>query len=239
LWCTLALLPPLKLKAQLAISTLLRVSLGTTMLGLVPPCAMLLVRPSRVGFILCATSCALAFFLCSFQVHEKHILLPLLPASLLAPRHPALFGWFASVASFSLYPLLKRDGQSLPYFVGQAAYFALSLHLEALVVQQRPVPSASLAQLIRIAMGTSLLGMLTLHLLEATVLPPSRYPDLHTVVFAAYSCLHFVVAYVATVIYQARIASTENAHTPQDKAAPETHQSLAFLFNRTSSIKEE
>ena len=71
-------------------------------------------RPSRLGFLLCAGSCGLAFFLCSYQVHEKHILLPLLPLSLVAHRAPLLFGWFATVACFSLYPLLKRDGLALP-----------------------------------------------------------------------------------------------------------------------------
>jgi hypothetical protein len=68
LWCTLALLPFLKLKAIFPLGTLLRLALGTTLLGLLPPCGLLLARPSRLGFLLCATACALSFFLCSFQV---------------------------------------------------------------------------------------------------------------------------------------------------------------------------
>ena len=59
LWCTLSLLPFLKLKALLSIPALLRLSLGATALGLLPPCALLLLRPSRAGFVLCAAACGL------------------------------------------------------------------------------------------------------------------------------------------------------------------------------------
>lgn len=37
-WCTLALLPPLKLKALLDVHTLVRLTLGCTLLALLPPC---------------------------------------------------------------------------------------------------------------------------------------------------------------------------------------------------------
>ena len=206
LWCTLSLLPRLKLKALLSISALLRLTLATTMLALLPPCAMLLLRPSRRSFLLAATACGLAFFLCSYQVHEKHILLPLLPASLLAASEPRLFGWLSAAAAFSLFPLLRRDGQVVPYAVLQLAQLVLPQLSGA-----PPLPRA-----VRAAMGVSALGMLTLHALEATVTPPARYPDLHTVAFAAYSCIHFALAYAATLFAMARAASTEQPHTPLD-----------------------
>ena len=142
-WCTLAL-TPLKLKHLLSIPTLVRLTLGVTLAALGPPCAMLLARPSRAGFLLGATACALAFFLLSFQVHEKHVLLPLLPAALLAPRCPAAFGWLAAVASFSMYPMLKRDGDPwslrLPYAVTQLLFTALSLDPAAFGLPRRPPP---------------------------------------------------------------------------------------------------
>ena len=124
------MVPYLKLKQRLAIPTLLRLSLATTLGALLPPCYLLLRRPSRAGFLLCATACGLAFFLCSFQVHEKHILLPLLPVALLGGRAPLLLGWLSTVAAFSLYPLLRRDGLALPYAVCQAGYLALAVALQ-------------------------------------------------------------------------------------------------------------
>ena len=286
LWCTLALLPFLKLKAIFPLGTLLRLALGTTLLGLLPPCGLLLARPSRLGFLLCATACALSFFLCSFQVrmhcprdlrcmhrprdlrcmhcprdlrcmhclntaiesghdcldlpvwqvHEKHILLPLLPAALLAPRQPTLFAWFATTAAFSLYPLLERDGQSLPYAVCQLGFLALTLALEpaapptspadpegkaatAAATADMPPPPLRLPWPVRAAMGLSLTGMVLLHVLKALVTPPTRYPDIHTVAFAAYSCVHFVAAYVAALGWQWHAIGVEEAHTPFDGRA--------------------
>ena len=253
LWCTLALLPFLKLKQTLSIASLLRLALLTTLGALLPPCVILLRRPSRLGFVLCATSCGLAFFLCSYQVHEKHILLPLLPASLLAHRQPALFGWFATVACFSLYPLLKRDGLSLPYAVLQLAFLVLSLALSPSRVppsraSAAPSPASALPlpPYAGAVMVASLCGMLLLHFLEASLPPPARYPDLHAVAFAAYSCAHFCLAYVVAVGTQWHVASRaagRDEHTPMDaegragKHEDETQLVFAFADELPSKAK--
>ena len=252
-WCTLSLVPFLKLKRMLSIGSLLKLALLATFGALVPPCALLLRSPSRLGFLLCATSCGLAFFLCSYQVHEKHILLPLLPLSLLAHRIPALFGWFATVACFSLFPLLKRDGLVLPYWLMQAAFLALSLALSpppppppppatsdklkqaggsewagAAKGASRPLPLPPYAATL---MAASVVGMLLLHALEALVTPPARYPDLHSVAFAAFSCVHFGLAYVAAVATQwaaAKSSAGDDEHTPLD--AEDAQPAISFLF---------
>ena len=50
-------------------------------------------RPSREGFVWCLANTAWAFFLFSFQVHEKSALLPLLPITMLALKAPRLATW--------------------------------------------------------------------------------------------------------------------------------------------------
>ena len=111
-WCTLALLPPLKLKSLLPVDKLLLLTTACTLGSLAPPCALplpisllttyhlpltthfllpshlllllaadyvlltarcvlLLLAPSRRGFLLCAVACGLGFFLLSFQVQDK------------------------------------------------------------------------------------------------------------------------------------------------------------------------
>jgi alpha-1,3-glucosyltransferase len=60
---------------------------------------------------------SLGFFLFSFQVHEKSILLPLLPATLLVLEEPISTTIFMNVAMFSMFPLLKREDVVLPYFL--------------------------------------------------------------------------------------------------------------------------
>ena len=220
IWCTLSLIPFLKLKQSLPIPTLVRLALGTTLLALLPPCAILLYKPSRSRFLLCGISCGLAFFLCSFQVHEKHILLPLLPASLLAHKQPTFFAWFATISAFSLYPLLKRDGLSLPYAIGQMGFLALLRTPLLMGGTKEESVALPLPRLASYAMGLSLVGMLALHGLELLVTPPARYPDLHSVLFAAYSCGHFCAAYLAAIAVMVVGARHRNAtvflHTPMD-----------------------
>ena len=225
MWCTLALLPTLKLKSLLPVDQLLLLTTACTLGSLVPPCALLLLAPSRRGFLLCAVACGLGFFLFSFQVHEKHVLLPLLPAALLAPSAPRELGWFVALCTFSLFPLLRRDGQALPYCVVQLLFGLLSRMYAAhalpaaAAAAARPTSAAARWTGWRLP-AVSVLGMLAIHLAEAALPPPARYPDLHSVAFAAYSCAHLVVFYLAAVYAQWRIARTEAQHTPFDPPDP-------------------
>lgn len=50
-------------------------------------------------------------------MHEKSILLPLLPATLLVLEEPIATTLFMNTAMFSMFPLLKREALVLPYFV--------------------------------------------------------------------------------------------------------------------------
>lgn len=54
--------------------------------------------------------CSISFFLASFQVHEKSILLPLVPLHALYHKLPLLSLWFTSMSFFSLWPLFLKDG---------------------------------------------------------------------------------------------------------------------------------
>lgn len=50
-------------------------------------------------------------------MHEKSILLPLLPATLLVIEEPTATALFVNTAMFSMFPLLKREDLVLPYFI--------------------------------------------------------------------------------------------------------------------------
>ena len=58
------------------------------------------------------------------QVHEKSILLPLLPLTALAASEPALVLWTPLVACFSMFPLLVRDGATAAYVGTMLLYLA-------------------------------------------------------------------------------------------------------------------
>lgn len=59
------------------------------------------------------------------QVHEKSILLPMLPLSLLAAHEPDLLAWIAPVAAFSMFPLLAKDGVAGAYAAVTPSAFLL------------------------------------------------------------------------------------------------------------------
>jgi alpha-1,3-glucosyltransferase len=84
--------------------------------------------PSRLQHLLLSLhAVSLAFFLASFQVHEKAILLPALPLALLAPELPAAAAAFAATATWSMWPLLARDGLVWPALLLGGVYVAALL----------------------------------------------------------------------------------------------------------------
>ncbi|KAJ7095852.1 glycosyltransferase family 57 protein [Mycena belliarum] len=121
---------------------------------------------------------SMSFFLFSFQVHEKTILLPLLPITLLlsgAPMDSTVFGWGVlanNVAVFSMWPLLKREGLGVQYI-------ALTILWNRLLgYNPFRLPSKSFIQLLSLGVYAAGLG---LHILELLILPPGRYPDMFAV----------------------------------------------------------
>ncbi|KAF9475649.1 glucosyltransferase [Pholiota conissans] len=121
---------------------------------------------------------SMSFFLFSFQVHEKTILLPLLPITLLlsgAPIDSAAYSWGVlvnNVAVFSMWPLLKRDGLGVQYIA--------TLLLWNRMIGYNPVrlPFKSFVQLFSLAVYAA---AILLHLLELIFAPPARYPDIFPV----------------------------------------------------------
>ncbi|KAF8158135.1 ALG6, ALG8 glycosyltransferase family-domain-containing protein [Crassisporium funariophilum] len=120
---------------------------------------------------------SMSFFLFSFQVHEKTILLPLLPITLLmsgAPVDSAVYSWGAlvnNVAVFSMWPLLKREGLGVQYI-------AMLLLWNRLIGYNPVRIPKSFIQFLSMAAYTA---AISLHILELLITPPTRYPDLFAV----------------------------------------------------------
>ncbi|KAH7919268.1 hypothetical protein BV22DRAFT_1023274 [Leucogyrophana mollusca] len=121
---------------------------------------------------------SMSFFLFSFQVHEKTILLPLLPLTLLlsgAPLNEEVWMWGVlgnNVGVFSMWPLLKKDGLGVQYFA--------MLLLWNRVVGHDPfrLRPNSFVGLLSIAVYAA---ASLLQALELVISPPARYPDLFPV----------------------------------------------------------
>ncbi|KAG8742497.1 Glucosyltransferase-like protein [Ceratobasidium sp. 414] len=148
-------------------------------------------------------SCAMSFFMFSVQVHEKSILLPLMPITLLLAARESesevdsngtglggIWEWGVlanNVAVFSMWPLLKRDGQGLNYVV-------LTLLWNYMIGYD---PSELPNSLVKILSLGAYATLTLIHILEAIFPAPARYPDLFPVLNVLLSASVFSAAWIA------------------------------------------
>ncbi|KFQ65530.1 Dolichyl pyrophosphate Man9GlcNAc2 alpha-1,3-glucosyltransferase, partial [Phaethon lepturus] len=203
IWCSLSVL--IKIKDIVSPQTQLKLSFAVTFLSLLPTCIKLTVQPSLRGFKLALVSCALSFFLFSFQVHEKSILLVSVPVCLIINEIPFMATWFLLVSTFSMLPLLLRDGLLLAYAVTMlacVASFSIFEKTSAEDLQLKPFCLSlkgyvswfkSFPKIVRslFLLSVTLMGILSL--MSAAVHPPQRLPDLFPVSVSIISCLHFLI----------------------------------------------
>uniref|UniRef100_A0A182WG93 dolichyl-P-Glc:Man9GlcNAc2-PP-dolichol alpha-1,3-glucosyltransferase n=1 Tax=Anopheles minimus TaxID=112268 RepID=A0A182WG93_9DIPT len=193
-------------------TTMALVCLLSTLLAVLPSGLHLLLQktPSCRSFLYSLTVTALGFFLFSFQVHEKSILLATLPAILLLPLEPLFSCWFLQVATFSMMPLLHKDGLT-GAFVGltiinlmliraaneqtQGSQKSFDvLHLRGFLPKETANKSAGSALVALFYL--SLLGQMVLLVAFLYLSPPTHLPFLYPLLISAYSCGHFVVFYL-------------------------------------------
>nr|XP_028589065.1 dolichyl pyrophosphate Man9GlcNAc2 alpha-1,3-glucosyltransferase isoform X6 [Podarcis muralis] len=205
-WCTVSVF--FKVKAVLSAETQLKLSFALTFLTALPSCIKLTLQPSIKGFKYALVSCALSFFLFSFQVHEKSILLVSIPVCLVIHEIPFMSTWFLLVSTFSMLPLLLKDGLLLPYIVTTLAFltvcatsFSIFENTSEDNMQLKLFPTSirrcmpwfrTFSKVIRSSFLVSITLMGILTLMSATLDPPQRLPDLFPLAVSAVSCLHFL-----------------------------------------------
>lgn len=147
----------------------------------------------------------------ALQVHEKSILLPLLPlAMLLAGEQPGLLCWANALAVFSMLPLLKKDGLALAT-AGATAFCHVAIQLAAGMAGSkaggsgatkkrgaaggpRALPPAWLAAGWRL----SLAGCAAILAASAVAPPPPKLPFLYDALTVTWAFLHFAALFAYT-----------------------------------------
>ncbi|CAF3832213.1 unnamed protein product [Adineta steineri] len=192
-WCTLNLI--VKLRTKFDHGTLAKLCLLTTSLSILPSCCMLFRRPTVRNFYISLFNVSLCFYLFSFQVHEKTILLSCLPVILLSATYPVESFTFLQFAMISAFPLMIKDNLVFIFwitFIGFSilAFQRLYIHFNHISLLQF---------LFSILCITTTLPLL---IAAIYVKPPSRYPDLWVVLISACSCIYFLITLAQFHIYQ-------------------------------------
>ncbi|XP_053697970.1 probable dolichyl pyrophosphate Man9GlcNAc2 alpha-1,3-glucosyltransferase [Sabethes cyaneus] len=192
------------------------ICLCCTLCAVLPSSLALLFRPSKRNFLLALVNSSLGFFLLSFQVHEKSILLVSLPVMLLFQLCPLQCFWFLQVATFSMVPLLHKDSllsayvalTILSFGVLKVSLFALNnfqsskksflldcFNLNSLL-QNRPGKKSLVNTALLHGFYTFTVGQVILLICFVYVQPPRHLPFLWPLLISAYSCAHFVLFFI-------------------------------------------
>ena len=196
-WCALDVL--VKLKQKMAITDLTKLCALTTCVAILPSNLHLLVNPTSRNFVLALVNTSLGFFLFSYHVHEKTILLAAIPICLLTFTETreslvvrTVVPWLLTITTFSMLPLLIKDGLLLPALSLSVLYLTLVHNLESLktigterprsVTSSRslkspaPLPVDTKAEIVTKRLSViSLLGCALLTLCSVTAPTPTRF----------------------------------------------------------------
>lgn len=201
-WCTVHTLHKLN---TYPIPLLQRVSLLATIVAILPACMTISTSPRKELMPWALASSAWGFFLFSFQVHEKSVLLPLLPMTMmlgggggLGAEMRAWIGWANMLAVWTLFPLLKRDELRIPYFVLSLlwAYLmgvpptSLDLYIGK---QARKSGIRLLTSAMHLGFYATMIGW---HLAEAFIESPEGKPDLWVVLNVMIGAAGFGICYL-------------------------------------------
>jgi alpha-1,3-glucosyltransferase len=218
-WCATS--PAAKWRRRLPAARLVPLAAAATAAAFLPSAALQVWRPSPRGLLLAMANSGLAFFLFSFQVHEKSVLLPLLPLTMLAADHADAVAWLAAAAPFSMLPLLKKDGLTLAYLATTALCGGAVLALRPAAAHGWGSAAADAAARapLRRAAAASVAAMGALQVAGALVAPPTRYPFLFDAAVVTWAFLHFAALFAHTNVAQWREAVAAGRAAEEKKRA--------------------
>ncbi|KAF3835373.1 hypothetical protein F7725_027931 [Dissostichus mawsoni] len=213
-WCSLNVL--IKIRSILSSDSQMYLSFACTLLAVLPSCVRLLTKPTFWQFKLALANSSLAFFLFSYQVHEKSILLAALPACLLLNDLPLMAIWFLHASTFSMLPLFLKDGLLVPFVVTSLGFLYFSIYLLSALERCSEeelrlgayhkllfcLPKLDLAWIVRWKFYVSVSVMAGLSIAAVALAPPPHLPDLFPVLVSIASFSHFLGTFIYFNIVQ-------------------------------------
>jgi len=203
-WCSFSVL--IKFKALISNAKMAQICFASTFLLSLPACINLFVKPTTDHLRYALVNVSFVFFLYSFHVHEKSILLVTVPACMLYGSDPAIVSWLVTTSIFSMGPLLIKDGLFIASVCLTVLWVLFSIPLVDYAKSKghnTPFDGSNItwemslinvfSRYYNILWVLSHIGMTILGGCLAFVPPPSRYPDLFPVLIALVSCGHYIV----------------------------------------------
>ena len=200
-WCAMNVIVKLR---NYSPEVLQKASLFATLAAIAPPCLIIFTKPRREILPLALATTAWAFFLFSFQVHEKSVLLPLMPmTTILASKHGlnkssrAWVGFANVLGAWTMFPLLQRVELRVPYYVLTLLWtYLLGLPPTSLrVYKQEGAPTwAGFATTTLHSLFYLL--MAAWHAVEAFLAAPHDKPDLWVVINVGIGAAGFGICYL-------------------------------------------
>lgn len=200
-WCALNLIVKIK---HFPTELLQRGALLATLASIIPPNLILFLRPNKLLLPLAFATTAWGFFLFSYQVHEKSVLLPLMPMTLLLAGNQGLskntrvwVGFANLLGCWTMFPLLQRVDLKVPYTVMTLLWaYLVGLPPTSLGAYFQEGAGAWAQWLTFFLHGFFYLVMLLWHVLEAFVPPPPDKPDLWVVINVGVGAAGFSLCYL-------------------------------------------
>ncbi|KAL1303898.1 hypothetical protein AAFC00_000352 [Neodothiora populina] len=204
-----------------------RAALALTSLLILPPCILIFLKPKKQLVPLAFATTAWGFFLASYQVHEKNVLLPLLPMTLLLGSGPGLLpevrawvGFANMLGVWTMYPLLERDELTLPYLVlvGLWAYL-LSLPPVSFDMYFGGAQGKHLSMVVKLVHLLFYAGGVWWHIGQRAIAPPASMPDLWVVGNVCLGTAGFVLCYLWCLwqlTYQSGIFKVKEVRSAED-----------------------
>lgn len=217
-WCTLNRFVKLKHLGE----NLLTISLVITILFCLPS-VMILFKKSRRLTSLAFLCCSMSFFLFSFHVHEKTIIVPFVAFILCYEEIKILFPSFILLSSFSLFPLLARENQEIPYFIITISAFICSKIIQKMIEKIRYLEitfankyyresDCFLPPLFSFLDYVNIIFVILFHYIKNYYPPPSNLPYLYEAINSAYCFLWFWLIYFTSFIRMVSIVFFEDCN---------------------------
>ncbi|KAI0549034.1 ALG8 glycosyltransferase family ALG6 [Xylaria curta] len=179
-------------------------SLLATLAAISPACAILFFRPRKELLPYAFAVTAWGFFLFSYQVHEKSVLLPLLPMTLLLAGKQGLgreirswVGFANILGAWTMFPLLQRVDLRVPYAVLTFLWaYLLGLPPTSMSAYFHKGQNTAVQWATLLVHGLFYLAMAVWHVAERIIPPPAGKPDLWVVANVGVGFAGFSLCYV-------------------------------------------